>query len=263
MNAPRTNLQLLFQSNTPSGVQGRSPMALVLAPGASLIFATILFATCGEPMGPNTNPDDVMVSAAQRLKDYRELSRYPDDSQPANASTAELKAWPGIAGQPAPSGARIVAYDGEELRNGSLYIFVKVNVESAGRYSFVTVLETADGARKLAVSRPTLDLPAGPARVALPFYGLILHEARTGGPYRLRGVIGERMLTADDIDRMTSGGDPAASPEGALPALKAEYRTAQYDLARFTTREHDSPEKRQRLRELEAEARAEAEAAGN
>lgn len=228
---------------------------IALAPAICLALVA-----CDGPMGPQVDMGDVRVSAARRLKDYRELSRYPDQSRPANAETPELGDWPGMNKQRVSS-ARIVGWDGDALRDGSLYVYAKVDVKEAGRYSFTTVLEEAAGGRKIAVSTPTLDLPAGPARVPLQFYGLILREAGTGGPFRLPGLLGERLLSDEDVRRLTAG-ELKSNPEGVLAPLETGYTTAAYANADFTDREWDSPEKRRRIKELEAEVRAENQPSG-
>lgn len=226
----------------------------VLTPVCALLF--LIVAACDEPMGPDMDMSDVAVSAEQRLKDYRELSRYPDQSRPAGPETPELEDWPGMD-KTRKDSARFSGWDGEEFRDGSLIVFVKLDVKEAGRYSFTTVLEEASSSRKLAVSTVTRDLPAGKVRVALEFYGLILREAGSGGPFLLKGLLGERLLNDADVEKLTTG-RLGENPEGVLAPLASEYRTRAYPVDGFTAREYDSPEKRRRIEELEREVRDEA-----
>ncbi len=138
-------------------------------------------------------------------------------------------------------------------------MFARVDALEAGRYSFTTVLHDATTGQALATGTLTRDLPAGRTRIPLEFYGLILSEKKATGPFLVKGLLGERLLNDTEIKDLTEGKLPV-SPEGVLEPLGVEYRTRAYLLEQFTDREFDSPEKRQRIRDLEAEVRQEAAA---
>ena len=229
----------------------------------ALCFA---FALQCEPGGdsmmsdPGIDGSDTEVSAAQRLEDYLSDSRYPVNSRPAREDTpARLNAWPGL---PAASsdGARILDYAGEELKDGSLYLDVEVEVIEAGRYSFFTILRNAGGGPPLVVSMLTRDLPAGASRVRFEFYGLILREAagESVAPlqYEVPGVGGERIPNDRELEELVAG-QRSESPGGRLALLEKKYTTSAYRPQGFTQKIWDAPEKRARIAELEAEVRAE------
>ncbi len=241
-------------------------------PWISLIPIALCFAFAlqcepgGDSMmsGPGIDGSDTEVSAAQRLEDYLSDSRYPVNSRPAREDTpTRLSEWPGLP--PAKNdGARILDYAGEELKDGSLYLDVQVEVSEAGRYSFFTILRNAGGGRPLAVSMLTRDLPAGASRVRFEFYGLILREAAredaAPSQYEVPGVGGERIPNDRELEELVAG-QRSEPPAGRLALFEKVHTTSAYRPQDFTREIWDAPEKRARIAELEAEVRAEAEAA--
>ena len=206
------------------------------------------------------------VSAAQRLADYRELSRYPDHSRPAHAEVpARLADWPGLPERTLDD-AKILDYAGEEsLRAGSLFVKFRVAVSEAGRYSFTSVLYPEQGTAPLLVSTLTRDLPAGQHTLEFEYFGLILREslqaADAAAPqsFQIRGILGERLPTDAELEELVSGAR-AESPEGRLVIFEKKHTTRSYRAEQFRADEWDAPEKRARIAELEAEVRAEQQA---
>src|SRR5579862_4621683 len=103
--------------------------------------------------------------------------------------------------------------------NGSLEIGVEVEVAEAGRFHVEATLYGPDATRTVAWAQTAAELEPGRHWMTLPFYGLILHEHGTAGPYVLRWVA---LSTTTEM------------PNAKNRLREANYRTAPYDLAAFT-----------------------------
>ncbi len=220
-----------------------------------LVCALALPIFCCSRGGPVVEAGDTTVSPEGRLADYIEFSRFPDTSRPARTDTPELDGL--IAtGKSAASSAEILAWDGEELRGGSLVVFLRVRALEPGRFSFRAVLVDADG-KKIALATETRDLSAGIHRIGLPFYGLIFHESKWKSPFALAGAAGERLPTDADLTQaVRPDGSVKPPPEGRLTSFRVPYKTKTYNAGDFTKREWDSPEKAARIRALNEEIAA-------
>jgi len=211
---------------------------------------------------------DFEVSPEERLKDYQALTVYPDESRPArgDAPPFRIEQWPGLQSKPQIDAARILGWNGETFRDGSLHVSLDVRVEKAGRYSFFTILRDAGGKQNLIESHRTRDLRPGTHTIEFLFYGRIFRDlARVDsgkyaelarGPYQLPGAFGERVLAGEEIAAMTQNPDDFSNPEGRLAPFYESYTTRAYDPGRFTDQPWDSAQKQQRIDALEAEIRA-------
>lgn len=212
--------------------------------------------------GPGIDGENTEVSAARRLEDYLADSRYPVNSRPAGEDTpTDLTKWPGLPPTKSDS-AQIRAYAGEQLRDGSLFVDIAVDVREAGRYSFFTVLRESTTGRALAISTVTRDLVVGETRVSFEFYGLVLREtaaapADAAEKFVIPAVGGERIPNDFELEELMMG-KRETSPAGRLAFLQEMHTTAAYKSGQFTNRVWDGPEKRARIAELEAEVLAEA-----
>lgn len=218
---------------------------------------------------------DFEVSPEQRLADYQALSVYPDHSRPARPDAPEFRIaeWPGLQEKRRIDSAEILGWGAERpvrMQDGSLVAELRVRVAPGGdgRYSFFTVLQSPNGRLQLIQSDRTRDLEAGEHRIEFLFYGKIFHDLaaagpaeaqrliQDGGPYRLPGAFGERVLNEAEIAEMTANPDGFANPEGSLAPFYEAHRTERYALADFTEATWQSAEKQDRVDQLEAEIRA-------
>lgn len=217
-----------------------------------LAFLAVTPILCCSRGGPVVDAGDTTVSPERRLADYLDQSRFPETSRPARPDTPELDGLVATE-KSAASSAEIVGWDGEELRAGSLVVFLRVRVRDAGRYSFRSILSDADGV-KLAVATETKDLAIGNHRIALLFYGLIFHETRWKTPFILQGAAAERLPTdAELANAVKPDGSVNPPPEGRLTTLRKTYSTKNYKLNDFSKAVWDSPEKQARIRALKEE----------
>lgn len=187
------------------------------------------------------NGSNTEVSAAVRLKDYLQVAELPPNLQvvrPGDAALPDLPTIPGDARQ----AARVLRFAGAHLRAGSLEVTARVQVDSAGVYSFRTDLhdQQANALRAIVHAK----LSAGEHSIRFVFFGRAIRRNLRPGRFALPGILGEKL--PDD------GG-----AAGRLEYHAQIFRTPPYRAAQFSDKPWDSPEKRAWVRELEREVAAE------
>jgi hypothetical protein len=154
--------------------------------------------------------------------------------------------WPGVAtldlfyqeAQQAP--ARFTGEVREELRDGSLHLWLGVDVIEAGWYAIdANVFDAAGTPTAMLAAR--LDLPRGHAEVPLTVFGRVVREENAQAPFKLVNLRGARMLVGQDPDRKLMADGP-------------DYQTRAYALADFSDAEYWDAQKEQRIRNLLAAA---------
>lgn len=228
-----------------------------------LTFVLLLFVLSCGPAGPRAEADrlqfdfeDTAVPPEIRLEHYLAYARYPEDSRPAAEyePVPRLEDWPGLPHRSRADAATLSGYGAAVLKNGSLVIPVQLDVRERGRYEVRSVLRDAKSGQALVVASAARTLAPGRHEIPLVFYGLILREGKHGGPFVLGGVIGERVLTEEELFSISE--HPDANLEGRLELLEATYTSPQFRVEDFTDRPYDSPEKRRRVEALREEMKA-------
>jgi hypothetical protein len=146
--------------------------------------------------------------------------------------------------------ARFTGEFSEELEEGSLVIYVRVEVFKPGRFTIDGRLFGRNGETPVALAAAIGPLSQGLHRVPLRFHGLMFHDARTPGPYVLKGLHGFE----EDLSSTGRGPEIQAHPGG--------YTTQAYGLAQFTQEEWTSPQKELILKTYDEEIRRLGEAQG-
>ncbi|MBL8018126.1 MAG: hypothetical protein JNM27_00555 [Leptospirales bacterium] len=224
--------------------------------GLLFFFAVVLQpAYCQRPP-VNSSTEDTAVDPITRLEHYRKESRYPPDSRPAQNLSFDLGQIPLVDGD-ATRDASIARFVSDALEDGSLSVRFQVQVKTAGRYSFKTIV--ADEREKpLALCLLTQDLKSGTHTLTFRLYGLIVREAIPSGnvkaSFQFPGIVGERLPNDQELQQFAEG-KLARPPQGALKTLHQKYVTQKYSPNGFSDREWDSAEKRNRIQELEAEVK--------
>jgi hypothetical protein len=126
----------------------------------------------------------------------------------------------------------------EELRSGSLFIGVQVEVKQAGRFRFDANLFDAED-EPVASAHADQELAVGKQWIDLPFFGLIFHDKNVSGKFTLRTLRGDRFSPGETPDRQL------------LPGFDGSYTTASYPLDVFSTDEWDSPDKQRQIQAYE------------
>jgi len=129
----------------------------------------------------------------------------------------------------------------DSVVDGSLEIGIEIEVSQAGRFHVEATLYGPDATRTLAWAQTAAELEPGRHWMTLPFYGLILHEHGTAGPYVLRWVA---LSTTTEM------------PNAKNRLREASYRTAPYDPAAFTAQPFNDPNLLDAATRLEGDAAA-------
>lgn len=200
------------------------------------------FVFCAKPEmtvdGSNTE-----VSATQRLKDYLQQSKYPENNWLIKPDDFSLENTPTLPGD-ASAAAKIEAILTDKISRGSLVVSFKVAIKQPGSYSFRTYLQS-DGAKNLVHAMATRKLAPGSHTVEFLFYGKAIRDCGYFGRYTVPGIVGEKLPD-----------DDASAASGKLHFLKAVYITKSYAREKFTDRDWDSKEKRAKIKALQAEIKA-------
>ena len=178
------------------------------------------------------------VSAEQRLRDYLRESKYPPENVSLSGDEPPLDKVPLVAGD-ATDTAEILAFAGERLSAGSLFVAFRVRVAKPGLFSFRTFLLSETGS-PLFQAMVTRDLKAGEHTLEFLFYGKAVRDRGQSGRFILPGITGEKL-------------PDAAERSGRLRFFAKPFSTAAYQLKDFTDRNWDSEEKRAKIRELQKE----------
>lgn len=135
-------------------------------------------------------------------------------------------------------GARLTGRYNDELREGSLVISAEVEVRESGRFHLAGTLYSMAG-EPIGTAQAAAELTSGRHWIDLSFYGLIFHDRRVAGPYRLG------TLALSTTTRM---------PNALNDLVENVYVTRPHRLEQLTNRPFNEP------RLLDAAARLEAEA---
>ena len=76
---------------------------------------------------------------------------------------------------------------GDELRDGSLVVGAEVDVDQAGRFHLAATLYSMQG-EPVGTAQAAAELQPGRQWIELSFYGLMFHDRKVAGPYRLGTV---------------------------------------------------------------------------
>jgi hypothetical protein len=125
----------------------------------------------------------------------------------------------------------------DELRDGNLVIAAEVDVARAGRFHLAGTLTSLEG-EPLGTAQAAAELEPGQQWIELSFYGLIFHDRKVAGPYRLGTVA-----------FATTGGMPNALND----LVENAHVTRAWRVEQMTSRPFGNP------RLLEAAGRLEAE----
>ncbi|MEO0323697.1 MAG: hypothetical protein AAF447_12125 [Myxococcota bacterium] len=120
----------------------------------------------------------------------------------------------------------------ESLESGSLVVYAEVEIDAPGLYNIDANLWDSED-QPVAFARFKDELPVGTQEIPLRFFGAVLAESRSVPPFELRQLHGARY---------TLGRTP---PQLPMTPYEGVYRTADYDLERFSTDEW-MDERRQR-----------------
>ncbi len=132
-----------------------------------------------------------------------------------------------------------VVHVSDELAAGSLRVTVDCEVFEPGLYTFEANLVSADDSLPIGYVDQSLPLAAGRQKVALVFFGRVLHDVGASGPYLVRDLRG--------FERFLDG-----SQANLWWAYAPTHRTRAYDVNDFSAAEWDAPEKQDKIRRLEA-----------
>ncbi len=190
-------------------------------------------------VAPDVTANDGVLTAAV-LPPVASLSGYAGDlrltvSVRVNGEQGEAS-FPFIyAGVPP---ARFTGTVREAVEDGSLALYVGVEVHVAGRYVVVARLYDA-GDRPVALLQQNDMVDVAARELRLLAFGKVLRDAGAVSPFTLRDVQGWRMAESGYPDRQL------------LDIWSGPYQTAAYAPTVFSDREWDSPSKRNRLAGLQ------------
>lgn len=134
--------------------------------------------------------------------------------------------------------ARLTGKYKDRLRDGDLVVSAQVEVEQPGRFHLAGALHSVRG-EPIGVAQAAVELEPGFHWIDLSFYGLMFHDRKVAGPYRL--------------------GSLALSTTGGMPNAKSELLTdvlitKPYQLAAFHSKSFADPELEAMAERLAAEA---------
>jgi hypothetical protein len=124
------------------------------------------------------------------------------------------------------------------LEDGSLALYVGVELRQPGRYSVVGRLYDAAG-RPVALLHYSDIVDTSLREIRLLAFGKLLRDSGGSSPFVLRDVQGERMTESGPTDRQL------------VAMWPGPYKTSAYRNDAFSDLEWDSPSKRRRLGALE------------
>lgn len=137
-----------------------------------------------------------------------------------------------------PPPARFTGSVREGIEDGSLALYVGVDVAQAGRYAAIGRLFDATG-RPVAVLHFNDVIDSATRELRLSAFGKVLRDEQAVAPFTLRDVQGWRMLEQGSPDRQM------------IEIWPGPYKTARYADEEFSDREWDSPGKQRRIRAFE------------
>lgn len=147
----------------------------------------------------------------------------------------------------------------ERTENGSLVISAELDVRMPGRYEVQANLFAQDET-PIGTSKVYQKLTGGRQFVDLLFFGKLLHDQGSAGPYILMGLHGlqdtdpldpEKLSgPADEVEKMIQSARTTEPNRRVIPRFKGKFVTQPYSLNDFSQSEYDSPEKQERIQEL-------------
>lgn len=136
--------------------------------------------------------------------------------------------------------AEFTGRDVDYVENGSLVVEAGLDVFEPGFYRLDANLFGPNGA-PLAFGSFKGELAAGEQRVPIEFFGLLLHDVGTPGPYEVRNLRGYLFREAEFPDKLR------------MRDASHTHWTRAYELARFSDEEYMSEHKAHMLQMLEAD----------
>jgi hypothetical protein len=206
-------------------------------PTLSAPIASVIFRDDGAP--PDAIANDGVLSAAV-IPPVATLVGYAGDLRltvgvRVNGEQGEVSFPFVYTGEPP---ARFTGAAREAVEDGSLALYVGVEIHRAGRYLIVGRLYDA-GDRPVALLQQNDIVDTTAREVRLLAFGKLLRDAGAVSPFSLRDVQGWRMVEGGYPDREL------------LEMWAGPYKTAAYATEAFSDREWDSPSKRNRLAGLQ------------
>ncbi len=139
--------------------------------------------------------------------------------------------------------AEFTGRDDDFVQGGSLVVEVGVDVFEPGFYRIEANLFSV-ASEPVAFGTFKGELAPGRQRVPISFFGLVLHDASTPGPYEVRHLRGYLFRDAAYPDRLR------------MRDATHTHRTRAWDLAQFSTDEYTSEHKTRMIELLEADVAA-------
>jgi hypothetical protein len=200
-------------------------------------IASVTFRDDGVP--PDAVANDGVLSAAV-LPPVARLIGYAGDLRltvgvRVNGAQGEVSFPFVYTGEPP---ARFTGTAREAVEDGSLALYVGIEIRRAGRYLVVARLYDA-GDRPVALLQQNDMIDTAAREVRLLAFGKVLRDVGAVSPFTLRDVQGWRMVESGYPDREL------------LEMWAGPYKTAAYPVDGFSDREWDSPSKRNRLAGLQ------------
>ncbi|MCB1174107.1 MAG: hypothetical protein KDK39_11095 [Leptospiraceae bacterium] len=149
----------------------------------------------------------------------------------------------------------------DSVEDGSLYIYVPVNIKKAGYYEFQANLQEAGGDKRfIAHSTVREDFKAGPQNIRFEFFGKIIRDINVDGPYVVREIRGKRhnspvskaQAEASRREGTTLTAETTEPLWEDIEPLGKDYTTQAYTVSQFSNTEYDSEEKQRRLQFYES-----------
>ena len=206
-------------------------------PALSPPVAGVLFRDDG--VAPDVTANDGVLTATVQPP-VASLSGYTGDlrltaSVRVNGQQGEVS-FPFVYTGDAP--ARFTGAVREALEDGSLALYVGIEIRFSGRYVVVGRLYEA-GDQPVALLQQNDIFDTSVREIRLLAFGKVLRDAGAASPFTLRDVQGWRMNESGYPDRQL------------LDMWSGPYQTATYPPTTFSDREWDSPSKRNRLAGLQ------------
>ena len=154
--------------------------------------------------------------------------------------------------------ARFTGRFNETYRDGSLFISAELEVMKPGNYTIEANLFGDE--QPIAYAREDAKLDPGLQFVELEFFGKVLHDREIDGPFELkdlRGYLNTDVIQPEilaqspaEVERFLKNVREDRPKRMLIPYSAASHETRKYAASEFPDDPYDSPEKRERLRQL-------------
>lgn len=253
------------------GPEGQGPELAVWASAVSVevgkpidLFAEVL--TAGRPVLPVEMSAEIAGSAGEIVAHvtYRDDGRTPDRRANDGIWSARLEMPAGLEPESAAAymvratarlldgdlrqaaggflysnpSARLTGRYRDAVRNGNLVVMAEVEVRESGRFHLSGTLYSMKG-DPIGTAQAAAELEPGRRWIALPFYGLMFHDRKVAGPYRLG------TLALATAGRM---------PNALNDLVENAHVTRPYRLGLMTAKPYAEPKLIESAERLEAEA---------